>query len=788
MINLISLFKASGYITKKQQVAFMQLLVNCCAFEPLLQVPVAKTKETFFSKNLAMHSDLFLNFQDGLQWLVTTLNEHLLLTDFHKKTAHVQKVYSDQLRKLPTNIEQHKKRLPKILKTLGMLQGNSWPNQDEIGHVVLLGEMEDVIMSRLQFIEDFQGDLYYLTNPRGLFNHEPSLAAILAAWFELDGAQHTIQNVLNKHRNISNSNKNWLHDLAGLKDEILIALQTNFGLLSLQWPVGKGHYYYEYLASSIEQRENIYDMAAKIDNRTPISDWPTSVDMVNYHLTQARSSKGRFTRVNLIPVLAMGENKPATIYDSFKEWCRLYQQNIPDQALLVVVSGNERNHAFLYNKAVIESQLANNTRFNTVIVGPSADKIYYQRALSEFSKSLYQRQRSILDQVSLLSNQVALHAWHQQLKLEHPIAKQSKIKILNNTDGVVTRESSDINFVSMVSFFNGLSLNDILQHTQSKEALLNKIKEALLLDKKYMLLFMIIQLEKMYIVEKNYIQSHALHYFSINIVNRLKLPFYPSITFIDENITKLHRIRIAILRAVNRLHDVPNRQTITTLYQLIQCNMNQFIVSMIEQAIQQTGHPLSEYAIISMGSYARGEETPFSDIEFFILTKETHLSVINYFKTMTKFLLLRMLSLGETVLPALGEPFSQTYDPITRQGVSFDPYLTRASKTPLGRKDGDRLIYRLIGTPKDIAVLTLSTHPDPVLSQMLLSGSFLAGNPAIYEEYTTIINAVNYCGYGFAMLKMEVSRYLSMDHDHQVKRKRITHKNDALKPSSGPQK
>jgi len=231
MINVSDLLRACGYITQKQQIAFIQLLVICRAFDSLSRdqycgstgTPVVPTSRGLStgSSNLTLcldlwmprinhgksaegsyrnridrenasaeilktlQSDLFFNFQDALHWLVTVLNEQLLLKDFHTNTAHLQKIYSEQLRKLPSHLEQHKKTLSKVLKTLGMLQGNAWPSQEEIGHVVLLGEMEDVVRTRLQFMGDFQGKLYYLTNPRGLFNHEPSLAVILASWFEL---------------------------------------------------------------------------------------------------------------------------------------------------------------------------------------------------------------------------------------------------------------------------------------------------------------------------------------------------------------------------------------------------------------------------------------------------------------------------------------------------------------------------------------------------------------------------------------------------------------------------
>ena len=790
MASLNHAFKACGYITKKQQMAFFQLLESCCAFDFIAPAPY-QSLHSHSSKDLLdyLEKDIFFNLQDSIHWLTTILNERLLLTDFHQKTAHIQKIYSEQLQALPPKMKQYKKVLSKSLKTLGMLQGNPWPSHEEIGHVVLLGEMEEVIKTRLQFIGDFQGDLYYLTNPRGLFNHEPSLAAILATWFELDvdSAEPIVQSVLNQHRLLLKSNKNWLHDLTGLKNDILLALQVHFGLSTLKWPHGMGHYYYEAIAARVEQRENTYDIAAKRDGRVSIADWPTAADMVNYHLIKERSLKKKFTRVNLIPVLAIGENKPANIYDCFKTWYQEYQQNIPKQARLIVVSGNEKNHAFLYNKAVIESILAGKNKFNTLVVGPASQKIYFQRALSEFGKSLFQRQHLILDHITSLSSQTSLCAWHRQLTLTHTLVDQRNTFVWNNSNTLLTKASSQP--MQIDECINKESFDFFPSSIQSNILILNKIKEALLLDKKYMLLLMVVRLANNYAREGGFIKASALYDFAINIAYGLqKNQVWPRCYFIHptEMSTKgishkirLHGIRSTIFSDMNQLSRHPNRQEITALYKTTQLQMGAFISSMINHAIKLTGIPLSDYAVINMGSYARGEATPFSDMEFFILLKQSDPNTVDYFKSMVICLLHQMIHLGETVLPALGEPFSRLYDPITRQGVSFDPNLSHASKTPLGRKDGEHRIYRLMGTPREMITLTRTAEPDAVLPQMLLSGVFLTGSKTIYTEYKKMIHTADYRGYGLFMVKKEIHDNSS----HNIcRKKRITHKIDALKP------
>lgn len=131
------------------------------------------------------------------------------------------------------------------------------------------------------------------------------------------------------------------------------------------------------------------------------------------------------------------------------------------------------------------------------------------------------------------------------------------------------------------------------------------------------------------------------------------------------------------------------------------------------------GKPPCEYAIISLGSVARMEATPFSDLEFALLYSDPNIgNKINYFRVFTHFLHLKVINLGETIVPALGieelndfqspDPVNGNwfYDTGTPRGISFDGAMPWASKTPLGRMATEsKAAVELIRTPEEMAQL-----------------------------------------------------------------------------------
>ena len=84
MVSLNLAFKACGYITKKQQMAFFQLLESYRAFDSA-PMPTYQAVSNHSSNGILdyLAKDVFFNLQDAIHWLVTAV------TYSHHQTAMI---------------------------------------------------------------------------------------------------------------------------------------------------------------------------------------------------------------------------------------------------------------------------------------------------------------------------------------------------------------------------------------------------------------------------------------------------------------------------------------------------------------------------------------------------------------------------------------------------------------------------------------------------------------------------------------------------------------------------
>ncbi|HJK87156.1 MAG TPA: tetratricopeptide repeat protein [Candidatus Megaira endosymbiont of Nemacystus decipiens] len=180
--------------------------------------------------------------------------------------------------------------------------------------------------------------------------------------------------------------------------------------------------------------------------------------------------------------------------------------------------------------------------------------------------------------------------------------------------------------------------------------------------------------------------------------------------------------------------DSNQKETIQSVFEYTTDKMNGFLKKIYENTIGELEQkPPCKFAIVGLGSMALKQMTPWSDLEFAILLEKETQQIKQYFRDLSHIVNLKMINLGETVLPS--NKYIIDLSRFEKQGVNFDLW----GKTPLGRIGGDKP-YDLIGT-KDWLLWYVkneknkATHIDKNLPYILESVAYVCGDGDLVEAY-----------------------------------------------------
>ncbi|XP_078684165.1 uncharacterized protein LOC144917738 [Branchiostoma floridae x Branchiostoma belcheri] len=203
--------------------------------------------------------------------------------------------------------------------------------------------------------------------------------------------------------------------------------------------------------------------------------------------------------------------------------------------------------------------------------------------------------------------------------------------------------------------------------------------------------------------------------------------------------------------------EIKRAEAIKNLFKSITVERREFIQVLTDECIAKLGPPPCKYAFTGLGSQATELVTPYSDLEFAILIEEgkDDDDTRTYFLNLTHYLHLKVINLGETILPAMAIPSLNDFlsedpekdwffDSVTPRGFAFDGFMPWASKTPFGRdKTKSKPPVSLIQTPAKLAKyqhLHIALAEGYHLSDILRRVTYLAGDKHLVDDYTDRVN------------------------------------------------
>lgn len=202
---------------------------------------------------------------------------------------------------------------------------------------------------------------------------------------------------------------------------------------------------------------------------------------------------------------------------------------------------------------------------------------------------------------------------------------------------------------------------------------------------------------------------------------------------------ELRTIRAEFAERVSAGAPIEEAQRFLTLgYQSI-------LISLIDEAIALTGESnLDGFSVMGLGSMARLEVAPYSDVEFAFLIKESSSERVDYLRRLSRLITLKMVNIGETKCEIIR--FKRRVNGEDRPAVSLT---SSGFSMDIGAlcPNGKEGVYELIGTPSELAQLQTeewlrANDAEIILVNAMTTVSPLYGEAALVVAYQQEIDKI----------------------------------------------
>jgi hypothetical protein len=178
-------------------------------------------------------------------------------------------------------------------------------------------------------------------------------------------------------------------------------------------------------------------------------------------------------------------------------------------------------------------------------------------------------------------------------------------------------------------------------------------------------------------------QAPLIEDFLFNKLVKLQVDFYkskgiPLLPADCKRLLKKHRQQLQETRAKCAQEFLNGKPTFSIQTKLTE-NFKSLLTYIIEENMGLMGKAPTKWSIIAMGSMARSEMCPYSDIECAVLLKKSSDETKLYFRTLFQLINMHIINLGETRFP-LFESIDPIHSSATPSGFSMDI----GGNTPLG--------------------------------------------------------------------------------------------------------